>query len=85
MKKSLGSMRLDQPALYQIKLLGQLGQEWASSFDHFCIQVNEYEQGRSISTLSGKVADQAALHGILTQIRDLGLVLLLVECIRVEV
>lgn len=85
MKQSLRSLRLDQPAIYRIKLLGVLGQEWASSFDHLHIQVSKHDQGRSITTISGKVADQAALYGILSQLRDLGLVILLVECISDQV
>ncbi|MBE0686364.1 MAG: hypothetical protein IH585_10215 [Anaerolineaceae bacterium] len=85
MKQSLRSLRLGQPAIYQIKLLGELGQEWASSFDQFQIEVTKYDQGPSIASLSGKVADQSALHGILNQIRDLGLVILLVKCISDQV
>jgi hypothetical protein len=83
MMKTLWSrIRLDQPAIYQIKLLGRLGQEWSTTLDNLELSVSEMENGIAITTLSGTVTDQAALHGLLNQIRDLGLVLLLVECLN---
>ena len=58
--------------IYSIRVKGQLDQERASWFDGFTITHNE--DGETI--LSGPVADQAALHGILIKIRDAGLPLL---------
>jgi hypothetical protein len=43
------------------------------------VTVESIEESLAITTLSGAVADQAALHGVLARIRDLGLPLLLVQ------
>lgn len=57
---------------YQIRVRGRLGPEWAGWFDE--LSITNLADGDTL--LSGPVADQAALHGILNKIRDLGLVLL---------
>jgi hypothetical protein len=72
-------MHLDVPATYQIKLRGRLGMEWSTCFDNLEWSVDEADNGQAITTLCGKVTDQAALHGLLNRIRDLAMVLLLVE------
>ena len=64
-------LRLDQPAVYQIRVQGELSQEWIEWFEGLEINV-----AQGITTLSGDVVDQAALHGLLVKIRDLGLPLL---------
>jgi hypothetical protein len=64
--------------LYQIRVRSALDAKWVAWFDGFTItQVNQSE-----TLLTGWVMDQAALHGILGKVRDLGLDLLLVR--RVE-
>jgi hypothetical protein len=64
----------DKPAVYQIKVKGILDPTWSDWFDGFTIISSENE-----TELTGWVADQAALHGILTKINDLGLILLSVN------
>ncbi len=68
----------DQPALYRIGFYGQMDATWSDWFDPMTLGVAN-EGGASITTLTGVVKDQAALHGLLARIRDLGLVLLFVE------
>ena len=68
----------DQQGIYQIKVKGNLDQKWSEWFDGFTITA----QADSITLLTGPVADQTALHGLLVKIRDLGLPLLSVK--RVE-
>lgn len=63
--------------IYQIRVKGRLDQSWSSWFDNMTLT---FEQGET--TISGAVADQAALHGVLVKIRDLGLTLIDVR--RVE-
>lgn len=60
---------------YQIRLKGHLEARWAEWFDGLAITLEE----NGITLLSGPVVDQAALHGILKKVRDLGLTLLSVN------
>ena len=62
-------------ALYEIRVEGRLGAEWSSWFDGLTVQA--LPNGETI--LRGPVADQAALHGILVKIRNLGLPLVSVH------
>ncbi len=64
-----------RPAIYQIILQGQLGGQWSDWFDGFAITQNAHGQ----TVLVGPVADQAALHGVLKKIRDLGIPLISVH------
>ena len=64
----------DKPEVYQIRVKGGLDGEWSDWFDGFTIT----PQANGETLLTGVVADQAALHGLLNKIRDLGLPLLLV-------
>jgi len=75
--------RLDQPAIYTIKVQGRLDASWSAWFDNLTITVASGNGGPAITTLTGPVIDQVALHGLLARIRDLGLPLLLVECLEV--
>lgn len=57
---------------YEIRVDGRLSSRWATWFDGLTL-TNEAE---GTTVLSGPVADQAALHGLLQKLRDLGLTLL---------
>lgn len=58
----------DQPTFYRIKIKGQLDSQWTDWFEGMNITLDE--DGNTI--LTGMVIDQAALHGLLKKIRDLG-------------
>jgi hypothetical protein len=60
---------------YQIQIEGELGQEWADWFGGAAIS----GKGDGVTLLTCAVADQAALHGLLRKLRDLGLPLLSVN------
>jgi len=62
------------PDIYQIRVKGQLDSHWSAWFDSMTI-TNEPD-GEAL--LVGPLVDQAALHGLLIKIRDLGLPLLAV-------
>jgi len=65
---------IDRPARYQIRVKGLLDTKWASWFDGFSI-----EHGSAETVLTGHVADQSTLHGILARIRDLGLTIMYIK------
>jgi hypothetical protein len=65
----------DRHRIYQIRVKGNLDEKWSEWFDGFTIT----PQANDETLLSGPVADQAALHGLLARIRDLGLPLLSVK------
>jgi hypothetical protein len=69
---------LTTPATYRIRVQGQLGEDWAAFFGGLTLRWQEPDQ----TVLIGQVIDQAALHGLLNAIRDLGLPLL--EVLRLE-
>lgn len=58
-------------ANYQIKVRGKLGTNWSDWFGGMKI-----ESEGAVTTLTGYVSDQPALHGLLAVIRDLGLPLI---------
>jgi hypothetical protein len=57
---------------YEIRVRGVLDSGWSAWFDG--LQVSSDEHGQT--TIAGPVVDQAALHGLLAKVRDLGLELL---------
>ena len=61
-----------QAVVYQISIKGHLGRQWADWFEGLTITLEE--DGNTL--LTGPVVDQAALHGLLKKVRDLGLPLL---------
>lgn len=63
-----------QAYFYRIRVRGRLANCWSDWFDGFQLR---YQGDDTIMT--GPVADQAALHGVLAKIRDLGLPILVVE------
>ncbi len=57
---------------YEIRVQGHIGQAWSRWFDD--LTVEELDDGATI--LRGDLPDQAALHGLLNKVRDLGMTLL---------
>ena len=66
----------DCPVIYQITVQGYLDESRSDWFDGMDIEPEVDEDGRSVTKLAGKVVDQAALHGLLRKLYDLGLSLL---------
>ena len=75
------SITIDQPGIYRIKIQGRLSEGTIRSFDEMVVAVKTNAAGAPITTITGKISDQAALHGIVARIRDLGLPLILVELV----
>jgi hypothetical protein len=57
-----------QPTAYQIRIKGHLGRQWTDWFGGLTMTLEE----NGDTLLTGPVADQAALHGLLKKVRDLG-------------
>jgi hypothetical protein len=64
-----------EPGAYEIRLEGHLGTRWAAWFDGLTLT----HESDGTTTLCGDVLDQAALHGVLQKVRDLGLPLVSVN------
>jgi hypothetical protein len=67
-----------QPMAYQIRIKGHLGCQWTDWFDGLTITLED----NGDTLLTGPVVDQAALHGLLKKVRDLGIPLLSVMCVE---
>ena len=74
-------LTLDKPAIYQIEVQGYLEEHWSDWLDGMALRPQIIEDGIKVIHLTGTVIDQAALHGLLRKIYDLGLPLLSVNCI----
>jgi len=57
-----------QPTVYQIRIKGHLGRQWTDWFEGLAITLED----NGDTLLTGSVVDQAALHGLLKKVRDLG-------------
>lgn len=72
--------KFNRAGVYQIGVHGNLDQKWSDWFDGFTVT----SQANGATLLTGQVADQAALHGLLGKVRDLGLPLLSVKRVEAE-
>jgi hypothetical protein len=79
MRNTQRRFRADQSATYRIEIEGKLCARCEGWFDDMEIVIRSGDGGLAITTLTGIVSDQAALHGLLSRIRDLGLLLLSVQ------
>jgi hypothetical protein len=68
-------MQMNEGGSYEIRLKGHLNARWADWFDGLSLT----QQSDGTTLLSGSVVDQAALHGLLAKVRDLGLPLIAVR------
>jgi hypothetical protein len=66
-----------EPMIYQIRIKGHLGRQWTDWFEGLTITL----QNNGETLLTGPM-DQAALHGLLKKVRDLGLALLAVNAVE---
>ena len=66
--------------IYQIRVQGHLSDSWASQLGGLSLQ----REKTGDTLLQGELPDQAALHGVLMVIRDLGLTLVEVKCLNCD-
>ena len=67
----------ERPPRYEIRVDGHLDDRWTAWFDDLTLT----RENDGTTTLRGLVPDQAALHGLLAKVRDLGVTLMSVEVI----
>jgi hypothetical protein len=82
MKAVKQKLTLDQPATYQIKLPGHLDESWSDWAGGMTITIESGDDGPPTTALTGVVANQAALQGLLRRLYSLGLPLISVNCIE---
>ncbi len=69
---------MDQPVIYQIRIKGHLSKQWLDWFEGLLITLETDDS----TLLTGPLVDQAALHGVLKKVRDLGMPLLSVNFVE---
>ncbi len=69
-----------QAEVYQIRIKGHLDSQWADWFEGLSVTL----EADGDTLLSGPVADQAALHGLLKKVRDLGMPLVSVVQVHLD-
>ncbi len=67
-----------QPLVYQIRVKGHLDSQWSDWFEGLTITL----EANGDTLLTGPVVDQAALHGLLRKVRDLGMPLISVNRVK---
>ena len=82
MKEAKQKLTLDQPATYQIKVSGHLDESWSDWAGGMTITVENGDDGPPTTTLTGLVADQAALQSLLRRLYSLGLPLISVNWVE---
>ena len=81
--KDKAKLTLDQLATYQIKVPGELDENWPDWAGEMKVIVESDEDDQPVTTLSG-ILDQAALLGLVRRLYSLGLPLISVICLEVE-
>ncbi len=69
----------DQAKLYEIRIKGHLDGRWADWFGSMTITLED----NGDTLLTGPVVDQAALHGLLKKVRDLGMTLISIQTVNI--
>ncbi len=73
----------DERDSYEIRLKGHLDERWVSWFEGFTI-AHGFQNGVPVTKLSGSMADQAALHGVLIKLGEIGIPILSINLVGPE-
>ena len=80
MKAIRQKLTLHRPAVYEIKVPGELDESWIDWHGKMTVTVESEGEGPPVTTLTG-IVDQAALHSLLRRLYSLGLPLISVVCV----
>ena len=73
-----------EPATYRISILGILDKKWSDYYGGMAIEHDIVLAQYPVTILTGRLADQAALIGVINSLYDLGYPLLSVECVEAQ-
>lgn len=87
MKKPTSNLTVVSPAEYRISIVGALEKSLSDRMCGLKISITDpdHNTGKPVSTLSGQLADQAALFGVLNSLYNMRMPLLSVECISIDI
>ena len=74
-------LTFDGPAIYRIRVCGQVPGRWSERLGEMAITSDTPGKGPAVTTLTGELADQASLSGVLLTLYELHLPVLSVECL----
>ncbi len=77
-----GNRAVETQKVYQIRVQGRLDASYADWFNGMTLTFESRDDGSPVTTLTGAVVDQAALHGLLAKISDLNLTLISVTLVE---
>jgi hypothetical protein len=69
-----------EPKIYVIRIQGHLGSDWEEYFEGMTVRPED----NGDTLLTGPIVDQAALYGLLSRLRDLGLCLQSINCLDTD-
>ena len=84
MKLARRKPNLDRPGTYRIKVPGRLDEHSSDWAEGMRVTIEQQGEGPPITTLTGQLIDQAALHGLLRRLYALGLPLIEVKWVGPE-
>lgn len=79
-----GKYLFDRPGLYQIRVVGELYKCWIDHLEGLEISTTSWGRHRLVTQISGWLADQTALSGLLDLLTELSMVILSVERIEAD-
>lgn len=79
-----GNYLFDRPGLYQIRVVGMIDECWLEHIEGLQISIQPWRNDQQVTQITGWLANQTALSGLLDLLNDLGRVILTVECIEID-
>jgi hypothetical protein len=80
-----GKLNMYDPAVFVIRIQGEIGEDWAEYFGARTVSVERGESGSPVTVLTTEPVDQAGLIGMINYVNMLGLPLVSVECVSAPV